>query len=85
MGQGADAEEWSERAAFVGFDWAGDHHDVVVVDRLGKVVEDFRFDDTAEGWKRFQGKLSRYPHPVVAIETCTGAAVERLLEVGYSV
>ncbi len=85
MGQGADAEGWSERAAFVGFDWAGDHHDVLVVNRLGKVVEDFRFDDTATGWKRFEEKLSRYPHPAVAIETCTGAAVERLLEVGYSV
>jgi len=85
MGQGADAEEWSERAAFVGFDWAGDHHDVLVVDRLGKVVEDFRFEDTAAGWKRFEEKLSRYADPAIAIETCTGAEVERLLEAGYAV
>ena len=85
MNQGADAEGWSHRAAFVGFDWAGDHHDVVVVDRNGRVVEDFRFDDTAEGWQRFQERLSRYPDPAVAIETCTGAAVERLLEGGYAV
>ncbi|MGB2986488.1 MAG: hypothetical protein WBE26_11465 [Phycisphaerae bacterium] len=30
------------------FDWASDHHDVVLVDQQGKVVEEFRFDDTAE-------------------------------------
>ena len=42
MDKGKD--NWSQRAAFVGFDWASDHHDVVVVDQRGKVVEDFRFD-----------------------------------------
>ena len=46
MDKGADG--WSERAAFVGFDWASDHHDVVLVDQRGEIVEDFRFDDTAE-------------------------------------
>ncbi len=46
MDKGMDS--WSQRTAFVGFDWASDHHDVVLVDRHGKVVEEFRFDDTAD-------------------------------------
>jgi len=25
---------------------------VVVVDQYGAIIEDFRFDDTAEGWQR---------------------------------
>jgi hypothetical protein len=85
MGQGAAAGRWSERAAFVGFDWASDHHDVVVVDQRGKIVEDFRFDDTADGWQLLVRRLSKYPDPAVTIETCSGAAVERLLDAGYAV
>ena len=79
------SESWSERTAFVGFDWASDHHDVVVVDRAGAIVEDFRFDDTAEGWKQFTQKLSRYLHTAVAIETSSGTTVERLLDGGFAV
>ena len=74
-----------DRATFVGFDWASDHHDVVVVDEEGRIVEDFRFEDTAEGWKSFHEKLSLYPPVAVAIETSSGATVERLLEAGYAV
>ena len=76
---------WRECTAFVGFDWAGDHHDVVVVDGEGWIVEDFRFDDTAEGWKSFRKRLSSHPSAAVAIETSSGATVERLLEAGYAV
>jgi len=83
MDKGTDG--WSERAAFVGFDWASDHHDVVLVDQRGKIVADFRFDDTAEGWQRLIKKLSKYPDVAVAIETSSGATVERLLEAGYAV
>jgi len=83
MGKGADG--WSEWAAFVGFDWASDHHDVVLVDQRGKIVADFRFDDTAEGWQRLIKKLSKYPDVAVAIETSSGATVERLLEARYAV
>ena len=46
-----DPDSWWQRTAFVGFDWASDHHDVVVVNQRGRVVEDFRFDDTAKGWQ----------------------------------
>jgi len=80
-----NTETWSTRAAFVGLDWARDHHDVVVVDREGRIVEDFRFEDTAEGWQLLRKKLSAYPHPAVVIETSSGATVERLLEGGYAV
>ena len=83
MDKGTDS--WSERTTFLGFDWASDHHDLVVVDQHGKIVEDFRIDDTAEGWQRLARKLSKYPDPAVAIETSSGAVVERLLAAGYAV
>ena len=83
MDKGMDS--WSQRTAFVGFDWASDHHDVVLVERHGKVVEEFRFDDTAEGWQLLIKKLRNHPDPAVAIETSSGATVERLLEAGYAV
>lgn len=79
------AESGSERSTFVGFDWASDHHDVVVVDGDGGIIEDLRFEDTSEGWKSFRKKLSPYPNVAVAIETSSGATVERLLEAGYAV
>ncbi|MFV1969184.1 MAG: IS110 family transposase [Pirellulaceae bacterium] len=80
-----DTDSWRQRTAFVGFDWASDHHDVVVVNQHGKIVEDFRFDDTAEGWQLLIKKLSKYCDVAVAIETSSGATVERLLEAGYAV
>lgn len=83
MDKGTD--DWGQRTAFVGFDWASDHHDVVVVNQHGKIVEDFRFDDTAEGWQLLRKKLSQHPDPTVAIETSSGVTVERLLEAGYAV
>jgi len=83
MNQGTDG--WSRDTAFVGFDWASDHHDIVVVDGHGQIVEDFRIEDTANGWGSLIKKLSKYPDPAVAIETSSGATVERLLEAGYAV
>ncbi len=83
MDKGTD--NWSQRTASVGFDWASDNHDVVVVDQHGKVVEDLRFDDSAEGWQLLIKKLSKYPDLAVAIETSSGATVERLLEAEYAV
>ena len=82
---GADTDKWRQRTAFVGFDWAGDHHDVVLVDQHGKIVEDFRFDDTAEGWQLLVKKLDKHSDPAVAIETSGGMTVQRLLESGYAV
>ena len=81
----ADTDHWRQRTAFVGFDWAGDHHDVVLVDQYGKIVEDFRFNDTAEGWQLLVKKLNKHSDPAVAIETSSGMTVQRLLEAGYAV
>jgi transposase len=78
-------KDWSECIAFGGFDWAGDHHDVVVVDSHGAVLEQFRMDESAEGWQELQQRLVTYPGIPVAIETRSGAAVERLLEAGFAV
>ena len=80
-----DRIEWHERTAFAGFDWASDHHDVVVVDAQGRILEDFRIADTAEGWEELVAKLADYPHLAVAVETSSGATVERLLQGGYAV
>jgi len=80
-----EAHAWSERSAFAGWDWARDHHDVLVVDPRGTVVEDFRIDDTGEGWQRARQRLSPYPGLALAIETSSGAVVERLLEAGFAV
>ena len=79
------SKTWSERTAFAGFDWASEHHDVVVVNAQGAIIKDLRIDDTAEGWQRLRECLSKYPDVAVAIETRSGPAVERLVEAGYAV
>lgn len=73
---------WNEVTHFVGFDWAKAHHDVVVVDREGRIVSEFRFDHTAAGWEEFGRKIKALGTVAVAIETSQGAAVERLLGLG---
>jgi transposase len=70
---------------FAGFDWASDHHDITIVDKQGTIIDQFRFDDTADGWHLARTKLSKFPCLGIAIETSTGAVVDRLLDVGYSV
>ncbi|MEE9184097.1 MAG: IS110 family transposase, partial [Acidimicrobiia bacterium] len=70
---------------FVGFDWATEKHDVVVVDRDGKVVLSLTFPDTAEGWAQLRERLQPLGNVGVAIETSRGPAVERLLEAGWTV
>ena len=75
---------------FVGFDWASDHHDVVAVDASGQVTLELTFEDTAKGWAILRQKLSDQVGPelskvAVAVETCNGPAVERLLELGCRV
>ena len=72
---------------FVGFDWASDHHDVVGVIASGEVVLEDRFEDDEKGWAGLRRKFIELVGPdlarlAVAIETCNGPAVERLLEMG---
>lgn len=75
---------------FLGFDWAMQDHDVVGLDAAGRVVLDMAFEDTAQGWAVFKQALVKLAGPdlgrvAVAIETCNGPAVERLLELGCRV
>ena len=76
---------FSELDHFVGFDWAEDKHDVIAVDRAGKVVLTLTFPDTAEGWASLRENLGPLGMVGVAIETSRGPAVERLLEAGCAV
>jgi transposase len=76
---------WNELKHFVGFDWAKDHHQVVVVDRHGTITSEFEFEHSLEGWSKWRQKMSDYPAAAVAIETNQGAAVEQLLQQGMMV
>ena len=44
---------WKEITHYAGFDWAHDHHNVVIVDRLGQIVADFVIKHNAAGWQRW--------------------------------
>jgi len=68
-----------------GFDWAKDHHDIIVVDQSGRIVADFRIDHTSAGWRLWKEKIVSWPGLAVAVETSFGSAVEQLLESGVSV
>lgn len=75
---------WQEITHYAGFDWAKDHHQVVIVDRQGQMVADFEFEHSLEGWQSFANKTSAWPHLAVAIETSQGAAVDQLLQRQYT-
>ncbi len=79
------ARPWSDLTHWSGFDWASEHHDVIVLDASGKIVADFRFDETGEGWAQFREQIKPFAALAVAIETSSGAAVERLLDAGLTV
>jgi hypothetical protein len=75
---------------FAGFDWASDHHDVVAVDPDGQIVLEMTIEDTTEGWATLREKFAKHVGQdlsavAVAVETCNGPAVERLLETGCGV
>ena len=72
---------WNQITHYAGFDWAKDHHDVIVLDGGGKIVADFRFEHTAGGWEQFREKLAAFAGVAVAIETKSGTVVERLQEI----
>lgn len=72
---------------FAGFDWASDHHDIVVLDRSGAVLLELTFPDDATGWsdlvQRLRESLGLESNRLaVAVETNNGPAVERLLAMG---
>ena len=80
-----DQIAWNVITHYAGFDWAKDHHDVVVVDAQGKIVQDLTFEHSAEGWAKWKALVAAYPRLAVAIETNQGAAIEQLLASGVAV
>ena len=74
-----------EMTHFAGFDWAKDHHDIVVVDAQGRIVSEFRIEHSLTGWRQWKEKTAAFPHLGVVIETSFGAAVEQLLDSGVTV
>jgi transposase len=76
---------WESITHYAGFDWAKDHHHVVVVNQQGKIVEELMFEHSADGWAKWKELVKKYPHLAVAIETNQGAAIEQLLESGACV
>ena len=51
-------QSWSKITHYAGFDWATDHHDVVIVNRTGKIVADFQIEHTAQGWQRWREQVA---------------------------
>jgi len=76
---------WTDLTHYAGFDWAKDHHDIVIVDRSGTKVADFRIPDTAEGWRDFADRVKKFPVVGAVVETRYGAMIERLLGAGCAV
>lgn len=76
---------WNDFTHYAGFDWAKDHHCVVIVDSQGQIVADFEFAHSLEGWKSFVERTAAWPNLAVAIETSQGAAVDQLLQRDYAV
>lgn len=85
-----EAVSWESHTYFMGFDWAKDHHEIVVVNRDSRVVLEMEIEHNAGGWHRLREKLvnlagSDLSVVAAAIETTCGPAVEQLLELGCSV
>ena len=78
-------KEWKDITHYAGFDWARHDHAVVVVNKEGQIIADFQFNHSLEGWKSFQDQTAAWPNLAVAIETNQGAAVDQLLQGGYTV
>jgi transposase len=74
------ANDFARFEHFLGFDWAHDEHDAVVVDRQGKIVGERTFSDDADGWLAFGSWLARFAQLAATIETSSGCIVERLLQ-----
>lgn len=78
-------KEWKEITHYAGFDWARNHHVVVIVNSQGQIVADFEFEHSVEGWKSFGEKTAGFANLAVAIETNQGAAVDQMLQRDYMV
>jgi len=83
--KGKHMKLWTELTHYAGFDWARDHHDVIIVDRAGQIVADLRFEHSLAGWQQFREHIKSYPGLAVALETSQGAAVDQLLQLECTV
>jgi len=83
--KGKVMKSFNEITHYAGFDWARDHHDVVIVDRQSQIVANFRLEHSLAGWQQFRDKTKDYPGLGVAIETSQGAAVDQLLQLDCNV
>jgi transposase len=81
----SEMKAWNDMTHFAGFDWAKDHHDVLVLDGAGKIVSEFRFDHTAAGWTLCQEKLAQFAQVAIAVEAGHSAAIEKLVTLDYRV
>jgi Transposase/Transposase IS116/IS110/IS902 family len=77
---------------FVGDDWAEDHHDVEIVDELGRRLVRRRVEEGAAGLGALHALIADYLDPedeadqvLVGIETDRGPWVQALLAAGYVV
>ena len=68
---------WEQVTHYAGFDWAKDHHDVVVLDKAGRIQADFRIEHSAAGWQQWRERIRAFPELAVAIETSQGTAIEQ--------
>jgi transposase len=75
--------DWNQQVYFAALDWAGDHHDVLVLNRVGTVQVEFRFTHCAAGWDEFTQKMKPFTGAPITIETCSGPAVDQLLQRGW--
>lgn len=75
----------TEITHFAGFDWASDHHDIIIVDAEGTLVADFKVEHTAAGWRLWKEKIAAMPKLAVAIETSFGMVVDQLIDSGVAV
>lgn len=78
-------KDWKDISHYAGFDWARDHHAVVIVNAQGEIVADFEFEHSLEGWTKFREKTAAWPNLAVTIETSQGAVVDQLLQRDYTV
>jgi transposase len=72
--------KWSEEPYFAALDWAREHHEVVVLDRSGTIVEQLGFEHSEAGWQQWRQLITRYPNLPVAVETSCGTVVDQLFE-----
>lgn len=79
-------KSWSQITHYAGFDWAKDHHQVVILDASGHIAADFQFEHTASGWQRWREQVAALgPGVAAGVETSQGVVVEHLLQSGVTI